>query len=127
MYCPYHGEDHAEPTPFTDEHVVPYALGGSDDLCIRVCKGANDRMGSEVDAPMLDNFFIASERLTRGIKGTGGSQPRWTFRGETEIGGKMVPATYSITPDTDFRSVWPLSRTGRIARSGRSSRSKRPN
>ncbi len=98
MFCAYHGVDHTETTLFTDEHILPYAAGGSGELTIRVCKTANDICGSEVDAPLLDNLFIASERIERGIRGHSGSAPCWVFHGTIEINGREYPSTYSISP-----------------------------
>lgn len=112
-YCPYHGKDHPEETTFTEEHIVPFAAGGSNEFVIRVCKEANDRMGAEVDTMLLDNFFIASERVFRRLKGQSGAPPTWTFHGEMEIAGRKVRAKYTVSPEEQKLFMKPLvERTG---------------
>lgn len=104
MYCPYHGLDHSPETIFTDEHVLPYSIGGSSQLTIRVCKEANDKCGDGIDGPLVNNFFIAAERLFRNIKGHGGTPPRWDIKGKIN----NRPAIYSVTPQEKKLTIHPL-------------------
>ena len=52
----------------SDEHVVQEAIGGSF-IIDRVCKGCNDKLGSIVDAPLLNSDFIKLARYALGVKG----------------------------------------------------------
>jgi len=44
LFCAYCGLDHDQTTPFSDEHIIPYAMGGSDKFTIPVCELSNDRL-----------------------------------------------------------------------------------
>ena len=51
MFCAYCGVDHDESIALSDEHVVPYAVGGSNAFTIRVCKASNNALGGHIDKP----------------------------------------------------------------------------
>src|ERR1700733_15409182 len=68
MYCPYCGITHDETIVASIEHVLPYALGGSNDLTITACKWSNNTLGSDVDAPFMDFFPVRSDRFFFGLK-----------------------------------------------------------
>ena len=49
----------------------PLAIGG----CLitkRVCEGCNSKLGTSVDAPLLDHLFVLVRRAELGIAGRGG-------------------------------------------------------
>ena len=98
MFCPYCDNDLTEATRFTDEHIVPYAIGGSLGLSIRVCEPCNNVLGSRVDSPFMDDFFISSKRLELELKGHRGKPPKLTFEGTMQAFGKEVAGSYSVTP-----------------------------
>jgi hypothetical protein len=66
MFCAYCGKDHDESVKFSDEHIVPYAIGGSNQLVIRVCEDSNNRAGGSIDKPIIESFPVAAARLIWG-------------------------------------------------------------
>lgn len=99
MFCAYCGEGHDESTAFTDEHVVPYAIGGSNAFTIRVCQASNNSLGGLVDKPFIENFIVRSQRFLLGLSGTDGTEPTLDLSGEKEISGKNVDVTYRVQKD----------------------------
>jgi hypothetical protein len=99
MYCAYHGLDHSEDTPFSPEHVIPYALGGSNQFTIQVCKKINSDIGTQIDARFQSIFPVAYERFIRNIRSYSGEEPSILFCGTTEFGGQRVKINYEITQE----------------------------
>lgn len=106
-FCPYHGYEHPAGTLFTKEHIVPFSVGGSNKLIIRVCKEANDKAGSHIDSPLINNFFTMTQRIIKNIKGHGDSEPKWTFQGKLDLGGTQVQAKHTITPNNQTTWIQP--------------------
>jgi HNH endonuclease len=83
--------------PVTDlsrEHVVPEAIGGS--LLIgSVCKTCNDRLGSEVDVHLVENFLIKMIRLGLRLPARDGTIPTPLINGRLvgtdEVGSFRLP------------------------------------
>jgi hypothetical protein len=96
MYCPYDGVDHPEGTQFSPEHIIPFALGGSNEFTIPVCSKSNSDFGAYIDARFLEVFPVSHERFVRNIKSYSGQEPCIVFRGTTELNGKTVKVTYEI-------------------------------
>jgi HNH endonuclease len=100
MYCVYCGEEHDPGSiQFTDEHVIPYAMGGSNALTIRTCARQNNDLGRDVDAPFLNLFTIRSKRFFLGLESTSGNPPSLDLSGVTWIDGKETPISYLIQGD----------------------------
>ncbi len=99
MFCAYCGKGHDESVAFTPEHVVPYAVGGSDAFTIRVCKASNNRLGGSVDKPFAENFVVRSQRFFLGLSGTDGTPPTLDLSGKKQINGKQVDFKYLIHKD----------------------------
>ncbi|MGB8496357.1 MAG: HNH endonuclease [Candidatus Acidiferrum sp.] len=101
MYCPYCGVEHDDKTVVTSiEHVIPYGLGGSDDLTIITCDRSNNTLGANVDAPFMDFFPVRVNRFFLGLESTKGNQPTIDLGGKGWINGKEVPISYSISADS---------------------------
>ncbi|NKC11718.1 MAG: hypothetical protein GKR94_05795 [Gammaproteobacteria bacterium] len=67
----------------TVEHIVPYALGGSDAFVIRYCsKQANNDFGRDIDAPFMALPLVGFSRYSLGLKGRSGQVPDIVFNGE---------------------------------------------
>jgi len=102
MYCPYCGSTHDDETVATSiEHVIPYALGGSDDLTIVTCDRSNNTLGSEVDAPFIDFFPVRCKRFFLGLASAKGNEPTLDLGGTGWIGGEEVPVSRLISADHD--------------------------
>jgi hypothetical protein len=97
MYCPYCNTQHDATTTLSLEHIIPFALGGSDDLTITTCTISNNELGSEVDAPFIDFFPIQSRRFSLGLRSTNGKPPTLDFSGMGWIAGKEVPISYRVS------------------------------
>lgn len=99
MYCPYDNTEHPETTNFNTEHVIPYALGGSNQFTISTCEVSNSTFGRDIDAPFLSSFPVAHERFVRNIESASGNLPSLLFFGKAEINGKIVDIEYEVTAD----------------------------
>lgn len=99
MFCAYCGENHDESVLFTKEHVVPYAIGGSNAFTIRVCDTSNNSLGGLVDKPFIETFIVRSQRFFLGLSGTDGTEPTLDLSGKTQINGKEKDVTYLIRTD----------------------------
>jgi hypothetical protein len=100
MYCVYCGMNHDESVAFTDEHVVPYALGGSNALTIRACRESNNALGGLVDKPFIEIFPVRTNRFLFGLSATDGTEPTLDLGGKSQIHGKDVPVAYTITKNS---------------------------
>lgn len=125
MYCPYCGITHDETVVTSVEHVIPYGLGGSDDLTIPTCKQSNETLGSEVDAPFMNFCPVRCARFFLGLKSTNDNAPTMDLSGRGWIGGKEVAISNLIsagesnlkiavpkimkTPSDDGREYWQVS------------------
>lgn len=58
----------------TQEHVIPFSLGGNITL-FEMCKTCNEHLGSKVDSPLINNFFIENKRRELKIYGKSGKLP----------------------------------------------------
>jgi len=96
-YCPYCGVEHEITNTTSDEHVVPYALGGADDLTITTCARSNNTLGSEVDAPFLNFFPVRSARFYLGLDSTKGNSPTLDLGGTGWIDGREVSVSHLIS------------------------------
>ena len=97
MYCPYDNQDHDSQVSTTNEHIIPYALGGSNRFTISVCASCNNKYGSEIDAPFLEIFPVSYKRFEHNIESISGNLPSLLFKGIATIGGIQVPLEYEIT------------------------------
>lgn len=98
MYCVYCNDDH-DNSSMTKEHVIPYALGGTDFLTIRTCARQNNDLGRDVDAPFLNLFTIRSKRFLLGLESTSGNPPTLDLGGVTWIDGKETSISYLVRGD----------------------------
>jgi len=100
MYCPYCGVDHDDATTISSmEHVIPFAIGGTNDLTIRTCKTCNNNLGTDVDAPFMESFFVSSKRFFLDLASTKGNAPTLDLSGTGWIDDKEVPISYVISGD----------------------------
>ena len=65
----------------SSEHVIPYAMGGSNDFTIIVCEFSNNELGGQVDRPIIEFFPVRSERFFLGLNGTDGTPPTLDISG----------------------------------------------
>jgi hypothetical protein len=101
MYCPYCGTDHEDDAiPFSKEHVVPYAIGGSNGLIIFTCAISKNNLGSKVDAPFMTSFPVASKRFFLGLESHNGNPPTFDLGGTGWVDDKEVPISYLISATT---------------------------
>lgn len=96
MYCTYCGLDYDKDVKQTEEHIVPFALEGSNSFTIPVCHSCNRNLGSEVDAPFLDFFPIRSKRFFLGLESTSGNEPSIDLGGIGWIDGRQVRISYIV-------------------------------
>lgn len=101
MYCPYCGVDHDDATVVrSEEHIIPFGLGGSNTLTMITCDKANNDLGSLVDAPFMNFFPIQAKRFFLGLESTKGNAPLLDLGGTGWIDGKETPISYLITGES---------------------------
>jgi hypothetical protein len=103
-YCPYFGIDLPDSEPFSEEHILQCSLGGPSSLCISVSTKANSRLGTEVDSPLVNSFFITPHRLKHHLAGQSGSIPEIEMKGMLENLDIPVPVRY--TYGIDGPKIW---------------------
>jgi len=96
MYCPYCGVEHGETVEFSREEVVPYAVGGSRQFAIRVCRNSNNSFGGSVDKPFAEMFHTRARRHFLGLRGTDGTKPSIDLSGEMQIDGTTFRVKHTI-------------------------------
>ena len=107
FFCIYSGELHDEGER-SDEHIIPYALGGSNQLITRdVARIPNNEVGRTADSRLINNFFMANERWERRIASEDGHVPTVEFRGQVRIGDEWTKATFRIHPDRTTELIVP--------------------
>ncbi len=79
--CPYSLDPLQSLAEVDSEHIFPDAIGGGRDYCVRVAKRANSDLGSRIDRPLVDSFFIGALRLLHGIRSRSG-RLEWRLQGE---------------------------------------------
>lgn len=60
-----------EDRPESEEHIFPLAIGGCL-MTLRVCGDCNSKLGSRVDAPLIDHLAVVQRREKLKIAGRGG-------------------------------------------------------
>jgi HNH endonuclease len=95
MYCVYCNEDHNPAETFSDEHIIPEALGGSKSFAIRVCETINNTFGNEVDKPFISMFPVNADRFFLNLPSHRG-MPTVDFSGITVIDGKERHITSTV-------------------------------
>lgn len=89
----------------TLEHIVPYALGGSDGFSIPYCsKKANNDFGRDIDAPFIALPIVGFKRHMLGLKSYAGIVPEIRAKGDcVELGTPCdVVFPYQASPYADF-------------------------
>lgn len=87
--CPYTLSS-LQDLPETDvEHIFPMAIGGGRDYSVKVSKKHNSNLGRDVDAPLLNTFFVAANRFRFGNKSHSG-ESSWSIAGQFRNSGRPV-------------------------------------
>jgi len=100
IYCAYCGVLHDPGIETSLEHVIPFALGGSDKLTVVTCKRGNNDLGSAVDAPFIDFFPVSTRRFFLGLESTSGNEPSVDLGGKGWIAGREVRISHLITGES---------------------------
>jgi|GEM_PF-1957505 len=105
FYCIYTGKSCPEDER-SDEHIIPYSLGGSNQLVVRdVSRKGNNDAGSSADALLINSWFISQERWRLKLKSKNGVIPPIEFEGTIDVNGRTVKATYSIDHNSRIELV----------------------
>ena len=121
-YCALNKNSPPDEHTASREHIVPYAIGGSDLLAIDYCsKKANNDFGRDIDAPFIELPLIGFKRHLLGIKGYSGIVPDIVFQGKcTEINREckiVFPFGGDVYPDFGIDVAGSLD-SGRMSFSG---------
>jgi hypothetical protein len=87
MYCVYCNDDHDPAVKFSDEHIIPEALGGTKAFAIRICETINNTFGNDVDKPFIEMFPVNTDRFLLGLPSHRG-MPTLDLSGITVVDGK---------------------------------------
>jgi hypothetical protein len=74
-------------------------MGGSDEFTIPVCEVSNNRLGGQVDRPLIEFFPVRSERFFLGLEATDGTPPTLELSGITYVQGREMDLRNVIGPD----------------------------
>lgn len=74
---------------WTDEHIIPEALGNQSLIIKDVCKVCNSNLGTYVDKYITDNMIIQMLRLQYGLKGQSNSLPNPFYEGRDEDNNRV--------------------------------------
>lgn len=70
---------------WTEEHIIPKALGNETLRIFNVCKKCNSGLGTYVDNYFVNNMFIKIIRQSLGLKGQSGEIPNAFKEGEKMV------------------------------------------
>jgi hypothetical protein len=79
IWCPYTDREVAE-TEVNREHILPLALGGSDQFVIPVDKSVNSTVGSQIDGAIEKEFVVKFARREFDAQGQSGKKPEVVFK-----------------------------------------------
>ena len=94
IYCPYTDQDIPEEEA-SSEHIIPLSLGGIGGLEIDVDRDCNSKLGSELDGPLANDFFVALRRTEFGARGHSRKDP-WVEVKRANYGNEDRPAQVRI-------------------------------
>ena len=90
-----------ERSSFSDEHVIPKALGGFYHV-YSVCKPCNSRLGTKVDSKLVNHKFAEFQRMINGLKGRSGQLPNPFSGRHTQQGDKNKPVKIRLNEKGQF-------------------------
>lgn len=96
IFCNRTNIDFDEKNCFTEEHIIPKALGNKDLILNCVCKECNSKLGKYIDSYFVDNMLLKLPRQTLGLKGQSGKIPNAFKEGKDENGN-------IVKVDLDFK------------------------
>lgn len=86
------------------EHIVQYAIGGSDGLATRdVCNRCNSNLGDTIDARFIHNPLIGMARLQHDLEGHGGRVSDVTLNASTTKSGRAAEVRLTRDGGVEFR------------------------
>lgn len=89
IFCQRKEEDFEKDNMFTEEHIVPFALGNRTLKTNDVCKKCNSGLGTNVDNYVLDNMIIKMLRQTYRLPGQSGRIPNPFSKGKDKDGNTV--------------------------------------
>lgn len=94
------------------EHIVPLALGGSDDLATPdCCRGCNNDLGATVDSALLHDVLVVMERQRFRLTGHSGRIPELRMDGHSLQTGVGVTMRVSGDLDVEWHARPKVNRT----------------
>lgn len=113
--CPYTMEPAAALREASDEHIIPYALGGSDQFTLRADRGTNSKFGDSVDSGLIHAGLVRMFAAQLGVmarpkRGEPAAPVRFRTKGveqntgrivKVEFGHHSLTAEYSQPVDVD--------------------------
>jgi hypothetical protein len=112
MYCIYCNLDHSNEVPFSDEHIIPQAIGGTRAWIIPVCVKSNSKLGHDVDSPFIDSIFVNNDRFLGNLQSYR-SAPTLNLSGTAQVDGRETHVTYKVQGD---KKILKLTRPEKIVR-----------
>jgi HNH endonuclease len=94
------------------EHIVQYAIGGSDGLATReVCNRCNSTLGDTVDSRFIHCHLIGFARLQHGLEGHGGTVPDVSLKATPTTGVRPAEIRFKRNAVVEFRHRPEVSKT----------------
>lgn len=108
MYCPYTDQE-VLPSEANSEHIIPLALGGSNEFTIDVNAKFNAEVGSKVDGVLANDFLILPRRIALNARGHTKKKPTAISKKST-MGDKKSPVQIEFFSEEGLRVYDPIKR-----------------
>jgi hypothetical protein len=95
IYCIYTGS-HIPYFSSSKEHIIPRSLGGTNQLTLRVDRGANSELGNLIDGKLTKDPFINILRLEKNLLGNS-KKPIKDYYAKGKIKGTDIDVTAEFT------------------------------
>lgn len=79
VYCIY-TDKYWDAKDTNEEHIIPLSLGGNDRFVIRAHTRTNNKLGSEIEGKMSDDFIIKMHRKQLDVKGHNRKEVKMTIK-----------------------------------------------
>lgn len=89
IFCGLTEEDFKDNNCWTEEHIIPEALGNKTLKIFDVCKNCNSGLGTYVDKYFVDHILLKMKRQELGLKSKSGEVPNAFMEGKGQEGQRI--------------------------------------
>jgi len=93
MYCIYTNTNVSDELA-SKQHIIPLSLGGVDNFSINTHREMNSFLGSNIEAPLINEFTVFLNRMHHDIKGQSGKLPELKIK-KAKVDGNPVSVKWN--------------------------------